>query len=314
MKDLSTPPPPITRAGKVRNTSQTFMSETLSAKLADGNEREFFWGCTLSKDEPEYTWTCLDEDNDMDFLQHTLFLKHATLGAAAVEKERNLVAIETKTFDGEDVKIPLVSLTCGATESTQLDLVLQHEVPFTLRLVMGTGPVHFSGNQLVEIPVEDNYGTETETEFTENEETEEEELDEEEELEEEEEEKPAKKRKASSKGNKKKRGKISVSDDVEEESLDESMEAETTEYSEEETEESSEEEEEEESSSPVQPCEIVIRTVKPKKKVCRKPKSHAVVTKAIAKRVRKVVALKLAEYIASIDILRNHDFKMESTS
>jgi hypothetical protein len=34
-----------------------------------------FAGCTLTKGEPEFSWSCWEEENDADFLTHTIFLK-----------------------------------------------------------------------------------------------------------------------------------------------------------------------------------------------------------------------------------------------
>ena len=40
----SSPPAPVTQGGKVKNHLEIFMHETLRAKLADGQDRKFFWG------------------------------------------------------------------------------------------------------------------------------------------------------------------------------------------------------------------------------------------------------------------------------
>ena len=37
-----------------------------------------FAGCELNKDKPMYEWTFKDEDEDEDYLQHTLFLKQVS--------------------------------------------------------------------------------------------------------------------------------------------------------------------------------------------------------------------------------------------
>ena len=73
-------------------------------------------GVELSKDKPTFTWTFEEEDEDNDYLVHTLFLKNAVLGASAVKGERNLVQIETKNFDKKDVSQPLLSLTLGQSD------------------------------------------------------------------------------------------------------------------------------------------------------------------------------------------------------
>lgn len=72
----------------------------------------------LSKDSPTYTWTFKEEDEDEDFMIHTLFLKNAVLSASALKGERNIIQVETQNFDKKDVKQPLLSLTLG-----QMDMV-----------------------------------------------------------------------------------------------------------------------------------------------------------------------------------------------
>jgi hypothetical protein len=37
--------------------------------------REYFWGVTLDKENPTITWSFDEEEDDTDFLIHTLFLK-----------------------------------------------------------------------------------------------------------------------------------------------------------------------------------------------------------------------------------------------
>jgi len=70
-------------------------------------------GVELTKEKPTYTWTFNEEDDDSDYMVHTLFLKNAVLGTSAVKGERNLVQIETKNFDKQELKQPLLSLTLG---------------------------------------------------------------------------------------------------------------------------------------------------------------------------------------------------------
>ena len=75
-----------------------------------------FAGCELTKDKPSLTWTFEEEDDDSDYLVHTLFLKHGVLGTSAVKAERNVVQIETKNFDKKEVKLPFLSLTLGQSD------------------------------------------------------------------------------------------------------------------------------------------------------------------------------------------------------
>ncbi|XP_033756821.1 nucleoplasmin-like protein ANO39 isoform X3 [Pecten maximus] len=194
--------------------------------------REYFWGCLLNKENPKVTWTFEEEEEDTDFLIHTLFLKQAVLGQAALKDERNLVTVQTKNFDNEQIKHPVVSLTLGRNDMCNLDLSFGHENPVVFELVEGTGPVHLTAQQLVEMPDEGNMSQDescTETE------------EDEEELMEEKEPAKTKKRKASSaKGpTKSKKGKMEE-EDMEEEEDDE----------EDDEEDEDEEEESEEESSP----------------------------------------------------------------
>lgn len=114
--------------------------------------QEYFWGVELSKDKPTYTWTFEEEDEDNDYLVHTLFLKNAVLGASAVKGERNLVQIETKNFDKTDISQPLLSLTLGQSDMCNLDISFGNEVKATFKLVEGSGPISLGGQQLVEFP------------------------------------------------------------------------------------------------------------------------------------------------------------------
>ena len=77
-------------------------------------------GCELTKDKPSLTWTFEEEDDDSDYLIHTLFLKHGVLGTSAVKSERNVVQIETKNFDKKEVKLPFLSLTLGQSDMVRI--------------------------------------------------------------------------------------------------------------------------------------------------------------------------------------------------
>jgi hypothetical protein len=120
--------------------------------MADSTE--YFWGVELNKENPTFTWTFEEEDEDKDYMIHTLFLKNAILGTSAVKGERNLIQIETKNFEKKDLKQPFLSLTLGQKDMCALDVSFGHEVPVTFRLVEGSGPVALGGQQLVEYPDE----------------------------------------------------------------------------------------------------------------------------------------------------------------
>ncbi|VDI05723.1 nucleophosmin 1 [Mytilus galloprovincialis] len=182
--------------------------------------REYFWGITLDKENPTFTWTFEEEEEDTDYLVHTLFLKQAVLGASAVKDERNLVQIETKNFDQKELKQPLLSLTLGKNDMTSLDVSFGHEVAVVFRLVEGSGPVCLSAQQLVEYPDDRNVSQdESELECSEVEEDEEEEEESPKKVE------VTKKRKASSQksGKNKVLKKDEDEEDMDEEEEDESM-------------------------------------------------------------------------------------------
>ncbi|XP_033756820.1 nucleoplasmin-like protein ANO39 isoform X2 [Pecten maximus] len=234
--------------------------------------REYFWGCLLNKENPKVTWTFEEEEEDTDFLIHTLFLKQAVLGQAALKDERNLVTVQTKNFDNEQIKHPVVSLTLGRNDMCNLDLSFGHENPVVFELVEGTGPVHLTAQQLVEMPDEGNMSQDescTETE------------EDEEELMEEKEPAKTKKRKASSaKGpTKSKKGKMEVSKEFEcivlvKKLKEEDMEEEEDDEEDDEEDEDEEEESEEESS--------------PEKVSKKKKKGKASPVRGKAKKSRKV--------------------------
>ncbi|XP_060068491.1 nucleoplasmin-like protein ANO39 [Ylistrum balloti] len=236
--------------------------------------REYFWGCVLNKENPKVTWTFEEEEEDTDFLIHTLFLKQAVLGQAAVQDERNIVSVQTKNFDNEQIKHPVVSLTLGRNDMWNLDLSFGHENPVVFELVEGTGPVHLTAQQLVEMPDEGNLSQDescTETE-------EDEEL-----VEEEEEPMKTKKRKASSTKApvKSKKGKMEVSKEFEcivliKKLKEEDMEDDDDEDEEDDDDDEEEEEESEEESSP----EKVSKKKKKAKETTKASSRKGKVTKA----------------------------------
>ncbi|KAK3590235.1 hypothetical protein CHS0354_041302, partial [Potamilus streckersoni] len=119
-----------------------------------GDSQEHFWGCELRKDKPEITWSYEDdeEEEDTEYVIHTLFLKHAVLGHTAVKGERNIVEIETKNSDKATVKQTLLSLTLGQQDMFMFDISFSQGSPVTFRLIEGTGPVCLAGQQLLEYP------------------------------------------------------------------------------------------------------------------------------------------------------------------
>ena len=133
------------------------------SRLMKAAGKEFFWGCELTKSNPSVTWTFEEEDDDLDFLKHTLLLKTATLGKDANPDERHIVQLETVNFAGENVVQPILSMTAGMC---QLNIGFGHEIPVTFTLIDGSGPLYLSAQHTVEFPEEiDEEPTVTDTEI-----------------------------------------------------------------------------------------------------------------------------------------------------
>nr|KAG5714202.1 hypothetical protein BaRGS_018419 [Batillaria attramentaria] len=101
-------------------------------------------------------WTMKDEecedDEDDDFLIHTLYVKLATLGKNALKNEENIVEIETMNFIGEIVKQPMLNLVSGVNNTVAVDISFSSKNKVIFRLSDGSGPVYLSGQHLVEMP------------------------------------------------------------------------------------------------------------------------------------------------------------------
>ncbi|ESO97836.1 hypothetical protein LOTGIDRAFT_228383 [Lottia gigantea] len=141
-----------------------------TSDMEDTQLGEFFWGCELSKENPSVTFSIKEEDEDSDFMHHTLFVKHAVLGGQAVKDEINIVTVETQNFDKETIKQPFISLTRGESSMCYMDISFTDKSPVTFSLSEGTGPIYISAVQLVEFPEEDADHTMDEEGLTEEEE------------------------------------------------------------------------------------------------------------------------------------------------
>merc|ERR1712002_1101478 len=239
---------------------------------------EFFWGCTLTKDKPEFKYSFEEEeDDDTDYLVHTLFLRHAVLGKDVAENVRQILEIETRDFSGEIIKHPIASLKLGSNEMSLLDINFSSSTPVTFRLLEGEGPLHITAQELVEFPPENL--DRTEAEFTEDENIVEE--------------SPVtvlgKRKATTTKAVKAKRSKVSgkiTEEDEDDDDEEEDIGDEDSDRSEEESEDSDEEEEEEsEEESPVKPKKGSKKSKKTEVKV--KSKSKAVKKKAVAEKTEK---------------------------
>ncbi|XP_059174354.1 nucleoplasmin-like protein ANO39 isoform X2 [Physella acuta] len=201
-------------------------SDKSNKAVACDAEMEYFWSMELNASNKTYTWMVSNQDlddDDEDFIEHTVFLKLACLGATAVPKEQNVVMLESLGGDGEVKKGVIVNLTRGESNMTQLDLTIAGKVGATFTLVEGSGPVFISGNHLLEYPKDEDLFDQSQTESEVSEEEGEEE--EEEENVEEENGKKSSKRKASvTKPTKQKKPKMDVDDEDDDEEEEDEVE------------------------------------------------------------------------------------------
>lgn len=79
--------------------------------------------------------------------EHTLIIKQALLGPSAKDSEVNVIEVETTGYKGS-IKQPIVALVGKKKSHLLLDLNFP-DPPVILRLVEGHGPVHISGNHVI---------------------------------------------------------------------------------------------------------------------------------------------------------------------
>ncbi|GFO06066.1 polyprotein [Plakobranchus ocellatus] len=166
------------RQSEKSNTSKMDESTKSIGNNAGLTEMEYFWSIELNADKRSYTWMNNDdmEDGDEDFIEYTLFLKAALLGANAVPNEYNILMLESPGSDGEPQKGGIANLCLGQNNMTILDITVSGRVgPTTFTLAEGSGPIFISGNQLMEFPKDDSVLDNSQTE-SEEEETEEEDI------------------------------------------------------------------------------------------------------------------------------------------
>jgi len=113
------------------------------------------WVCELNKETPFKKWTSTeameDDEDDSDFIHHSLVIKTAVLGSKAVENERNLVGIKTDEFEQ-----PLFSLTLGRNDMvSNLDITVNasgDKKTVEFKLLDGTGPVFITCMHVMDMP------------------------------------------------------------------------------------------------------------------------------------------------------------------
>lgn len=140
------------------------------------------WVCELNKDQPIKKWKATDlteddDEDDQDYVLHSLVVKTAVLGGKAVDNERNIVALKTKGYHEKEFEQPIFSLTLGRNDMiNNLDLIIStrenQEVEF--KLIDGTGPVFITCMHVLEVPVAEEGQTIMTTSECEEEEEEEE--------------------------------------------------------------------------------------------------------------------------------------------
>jgi len=110
------------------------------------------WTCQLSKEKPLLSWIPTEpaeEEDDEDYVQHSLIIKAAVLGLEATESQRNLVAIKTG-----DLWQPILSLTLGKNDMvSNLDIIIERTTkPVEFKLLDGAGPVCITCHHIMELP------------------------------------------------------------------------------------------------------------------------------------------------------------------
>ncbi len=85
--------------------------------------------CELNKETPIKKWKATDlteddDEDDADFVLHSLVVKTAVLGVKAVTDERNVVALKTKGWGDKELNQPIFSLTLGRNDMVMTRLAL----------------------------------------------------------------------------------------------------------------------------------------------------------------------------------------------
>ncbi|PFX22973.1 nucleoplasmin-like protein ANO39 isoform X2 [Stylophora pistillata] len=116
-------------------------------------EKEYFWGCELSKDKREHKWDSEDEELGKADIDQKLVVSQACLGAKAKNNERNLVQVTTTDSSDNSVTYTILSLTSGRKDQSRLSLAFPASVVF--KLIEGSGPIHLTGSVYQELFVGD---------------------------------------------------------------------------------------------------------------------------------------------------------------
>ncbi|XP_064408829.1 nucleophosmin 1b isoform X2 [Latimeria chalumnae] len=114
---------------------QRLESRLLSAHI-------FLFGCELKADKKEYNFT--GEDNGSD---QQLALRTVCVGAEAKD-EMHTVEMEALSYEGEPIRVQLVSLRPSVLTTVNLS-GFEVTPPVSFRLKSGSGPIYISGQHLI---------------------------------------------------------------------------------------------------------------------------------------------------------------------
>lgn len=115
----------------------------------------FSLGVTLNNTTKEIKWEpdALKENGGVGDIslsskgEHTLIIKQALLSSDVKEGEVNVIEVETAGYKG-NIKQPIIVLVGGKSSHVLLDLNFP-DPPVTLKLIEGRGPIHISGNHVI---------------------------------------------------------------------------------------------------------------------------------------------------------------------
>ncbi|XP_073239557.1 uncharacterized protein [Porites lutea] len=119
-------------------------------------EKEFFWGCELSKEKREYSWDSEDEELSKADIEQKLVVSQACLGAKAKSSEKNIVEVTTTDSSDSSVTHTILNLQSGRLDQCRLSLGFPSSVVF--KLVEGSGPVHLTGSVYQELFIDQGEG------------------------------------------------------------------------------------------------------------------------------------------------------------
>ncbi|XP_046850814.1 mitotic apparatus protein p62-like [Xenia sp. Carnegie-2017] len=109
-------------------------------------ERQYFWGCTLSKDKQEYKWLGVDDKDvtgEVDIVNQ-LVLSQAVRGPKARDGP-HVVQVTTSGINNDVITQPIIVISPGVN---QVQCRLEFSTEATFKLVEGNGPIHLCGSHV----------------------------------------------------------------------------------------------------------------------------------------------------------------------